>query len=140
MVYQIEANHNITCKAFRCKRNMAAIRKLDIWFNYIFVAHKLSDVLFTDLTTYIGPPDIFIYFLKYIQVDLKDPDWVTNSAGLRHSHKHGFGLMSAWNIVNAAKVCFDNLSTKTDLHVIGNEIFVHNHERRRQPTLISEIV
>ena len=64
MVYQIEANHNITCIAFRCKRNMAAIRKLDIWFNYIFVAHKLSDVLFTDLTTYIRPPDIFIYFIK----------------------------------------------------------------------------
>jgi hypothetical protein len=27
-----------------------------------------------------------------------------NGAGLEHSHKHGFGLISAWRLVNAAKV------------------------------------
>ena len=42
--------------------------------------------------------------------------------------------------MNAAKVCFDSPGTKTDLHAIGNAIFVHNHERRHQPTLFSEVV
>ena len=27
-----------------------------------------------------------------------------NSAGFYHSHKHGFGLLNAWRLVNAAKV------------------------------------
>ncbi|KAM8854051.1 proprotein convertase subtilisin/kexin type 7 [Synchiropus picturatus] len=31
-------------------------------------------------------------------------DWSTNGAGFHHSHKHGFGLMNAWRLVNAAKV------------------------------------
>ncbi|KAL8173505.1 UNVERIFIED_CONTAM: Proprotein convertase subtilisin/kexin type 7, partial [Gekko kuhli] len=30
--------------------------------------------------------------------------WDTNQAGLSHSHQHGFGLLSAWRLVNAAKV------------------------------------
>ncbi|XP_062816987.1 proprotein convertase subtilisin/kexin type 7 [Anolis carolinensis] len=30
--------------------------------------------------------------------------WDTNSAGLSHSHQHGFGLLNAWRLVNAAKV------------------------------------
>ncbi|XP_042329900.1 proprotein convertase subtilisin/kexin type 7 [Sceloporus undulatus] len=29
--------------------------------------------------------------------------WDTNSAGLSHSHQHGFGLLNAWRLVNAAK-------------------------------------
>lgn len=31
-------------------------------------------------------------------------DWATNEAGFSHSHQHGFGLLSAWRLVNAAKV------------------------------------
>ncbi|XP_006890875.1 PREDICTED: proprotein convertase subtilisin/kexin type 7 [Elephantulus edwardii] len=31
-------------------------------------------------------------------------DWVTNEAGFSHSHQHGFGLLNAWRLVNAAKV------------------------------------
>lgn len=33
-----------------------------------------------------------------------DGDWETNGAGFHHSHKHGFGLLNAWRLVNAAKV------------------------------------
>ncbi|XP_030632756.1 proprotein convertase subtilisin/kexin type 7 [Chanos chanos] len=31
-------------------------------------------------------------------------DWEVNGAGFSHSHKHGFGLLNAWRMVNAAKV------------------------------------
>lgn len=31
-------------------------------------------------------------------------DWRENGAGFHHSHQHGFGLLSAWRLVNAAKV------------------------------------
>lgn len=31
-------------------------------------------------------------------------DWKVNGAGFHHSHQHGFGLLSAWRLVNAAKV------------------------------------
>lgn len=31
-------------------------------------------------------------------------DWRVNGAGLHHSHQHGFGLLNAWRLVNAAKV------------------------------------
>ncbi|XP_013931088.1 PREDICTED: proprotein convertase subtilisin/kexin type 7-like, partial [Thamnophis sirtalis] len=30
--------------------------------------------------------------------------WDLNQAGLSHSHQHGFGLLNAWRLVNAAKV------------------------------------
>lgn len=31
-------------------------------------------------------------------------DWRVNGAGFHHSHQHGFGLLNAWRLVNAAKV------------------------------------
>lgn len=31
-------------------------------------------------------------------------DWELNGAGFHHSHQHGFGLLNAWRLVNAAKV------------------------------------
>ncbi|TWW76684.1 proprotein convertase subtilisin/kexin type 7 [Takifugu flavidus] len=31
-------------------------------------------------------------------------DWRLNGAGFHHSHQHGFGLLNAWRLVNAAKV------------------------------------
>ncbi|XP_021027491.1 proprotein convertase subtilisin/kexin type 7 [Mus caroli] len=31
-------------------------------------------------------------------------DWLTNEAGFSHSHQHGFGLLNAWRLVNAAKI------------------------------------
>ncbi|KAG9328855.1 hypothetical protein JZ751_010115, partial [Albula glossodonta] len=34
----------------------------------------------------------------------KRADWRTNGAGFHHSHQHGFGLLNAWRMVNAAKV------------------------------------
>ncbi|ELT97733.1 hypothetical protein CAPTEDRAFT_161485 [Capitella teleta] len=37
------------------------------------------------------------------KVDVDLAHWTTNAAGLHHSHKHGFGLMNAWALVNAAK-------------------------------------
>ncbi|XP_074832870.1 proprotein convertase subtilisin/kexin type 7 [Carettochelys insculpta] len=30
--------------------------------------------------------------------------WDTNRAGFNHSHEHGFGLLNAWRLVNAAKI------------------------------------
>ncbi|XP_053222261.1 proprotein convertase subtilisin/kexin type 7 isoform X1 [Podarcis raffonei] len=30
--------------------------------------------------------------------------WDVNQAGLSHSHQHGFGLLNAWRLVNAAKI------------------------------------
>ncbi|XP_057897134.1 proprotein convertase subtilisin/kexin type 7 isoform X1 [Melospiza georgiana] len=30
--------------------------------------------------------------------------WDTNQAGFSHSHQHGFGLLNAWRLVNAAKI------------------------------------
>lgn len=56
------------------------------------------------------------------QVDDIDPDWATNSAGLNHSHKHGFGLMSAWNIVNAAKVSHDKPLIFRALQAVGRPV------------------
>ncbi|XP_055963497.1 proprotein convertase subtilisin/kexin type 7 isoform X2 [Sorex fumeus] len=38
------------------------------------------------------------------QYEDRRADWVTNKAGFRHSHQHGFGLLNAWRLVNAAKV------------------------------------
>ncbi|XP_061781531.1 proprotein convertase subtilisin/kexin type 7 [Nerophis lumbriciformis] len=31
-------------------------------------------------------------------------DWRVNGAGFYHSHQHGFGLLNAWKLVNAAKI------------------------------------
>lgn len=39
-----------------------------------------------------------------IKIDHDHGDWSENAAGFVHSHKHGFGLISAWHLVNAAKV------------------------------------
>ncbi|XP_062053067.1 proprotein convertase subtilisin/kexin type 7 isoform X1 [Lepus europaeus] len=38
------------------------------------------------------------------QYEDRHADWVTNEAGFSHSHQHGFGLLNAWRLVNAAKV------------------------------------
>ncbi|XP_071843732.1 proprotein convertase subtilisin/kexin type 7-like isoform X2 [Apostichopus japonicus] len=37
-------------------------------------------------------------------VDPEHGDWSDNAAGFHHSHKHGFGEIKAWRLVNAAKV------------------------------------
>ena len=44
-----------------------------------------------------------------LKVDLEEAQWTQNAAGLHHSHQHGFGLMSAWRMVNTAKVCLINI-------------------------------
>ncbi|KAM6171992.1 proprotein convertase subtilisin/kexin type 7 [Erethizon dorsatum] len=38
------------------------------------------------------------------QYEDRHADWLTNEAGFSHSHQHGFGLLSAWRLVNAAKI------------------------------------
>ncbi|XP_010951801.2 proprotein convertase subtilisin/kexin type 7 [Camelus bactrianus] len=38
------------------------------------------------------------------QYEDRRADWITNEAGFSHSHQHGFGLLNAWRLVNAAKV------------------------------------
>lgn len=39
-----------------------------------------------------------------IQYEDHHADWLTNEAGFSHSHQHGFGLLNAWRLVNAAKI------------------------------------
>ncbi|CAH1796811.1 unnamed protein product [Owenia fusiformis] len=46
----------------------------------------------------------YIIVLTSVKVDVDLAHWQTNAAGLHHSHKHGFGLMNAWRLVNTAKV------------------------------------
>lgn len=45
-----------------------------------------------------------IIVVTALKVDIDVAQWQKNAAGLHHSHKHGFGLMDAWRLVNAAKV------------------------------------
>jgi hypothetical protein len=42
--------------------------------------------------------------LLFFQYEDHHADWLTNEAGFSHSHQHGFGLLNAWRLVNAAKV------------------------------------
>ena len=53
-----------------------------------------------------------------LQVDIDEAHWQRNGAGLWHSHKHGFGLMKAWRLVNAAKVGY-SVSTSYSPSDIG---------------------
>lgn len=46
----------------------------------------------------------YIIAMTAQKVDVNLADWQKNGAGLFHSHKHGFGLMRAWRLVNAAKI------------------------------------
>ncbi|XP_045207949.2 proprotein convertase subtilisin/kexin type 7-like [Mercenaria mercenaria] len=46
----------------------------------------------------------YLIALTALKVDIDVAHWQKNGAGLWHSHKHGFGLMNAWRLVNAAKV------------------------------------
>eukprot|EP00057_Strongylocentrotus_purpuratus_P024220 XP_011678694.1 PREDICTED: proprotein convertase subtilisin/kexin type 7 [Strongylocentrotus purpuratus] len=39
-----------------------------------------------------------------LKIDQKKGEWTVNAAGFHHSHKHGFGVLKAWRLVNAAKV------------------------------------
>lgn len=38
------------------------------------------------------------------QYEDRHAKWDVNQAGFSHSHQHGFGLLNAWRLVNAAKV------------------------------------
>lgn len=38
------------------------------------------------------------------QYEDRHAKWDINQAGFSHSHQHGFGLLNAWRLVNAAKV------------------------------------
>ncbi|XP_061169906.1 proprotein convertase subtilisin/kexin type 7-like [Saccostrea echinata] len=46
----------------------------------------------------------YLIIMTAQKVDIDHSEWKKNQAGLYHSHKHGFGLMKAWRLVNAAKV------------------------------------
>ncbi|XP_062606722.1 proprotein convertase subtilisin/kexin type 7-like [Saccostrea cucullata] len=46
----------------------------------------------------------YLIIMTAQKVDVDHSEWKRNQAGLYHSHKHGFGLMKAWRLVNAAKV------------------------------------
>ncbi|XP_048418070.2 proprotein convertase subtilisin/kexin type 7 [Stegostoma tigrinum] len=39
-----------------------------------------------------------------IRFDDRIAKWEVNGAGFSHSHQHGFGLLNAWRMVNAAKI------------------------------------
>ncbi|KAH9510234.1 Proprotein convertase subtilisin/kexin type 7 [Bulinus truncatus] len=46
----------------------------------------------------------YIIILTSEKVDVDLAHWQINGAGLSHSHKHGFGLLNSWRLVNAARV------------------------------------
>ncbi|KAK7481736.1 hypothetical protein BaRGS_00026984 [Batillaria attramentaria] len=46
----------------------------------------------------------YIIIMTAVKVDVDLAHWQINGAGLEHSHKHGFGLIKAWRMVNAARV------------------------------------
>uniref|UniRef100_K1QNF0 Proprotein convertase subtilisin/kexin type 7 n=1 Tax=Magallana gigas TaxID=29159 RepID=K1QNF0_MAGGI len=46
----------------------------------------------------------YLIILTAQKVDIDHSEWKRNQAGLYHSHKHGFGVMKAWRLVNAAKL------------------------------------
>ncbi|ESO83331.1 hypothetical protein LOTGIDRAFT_81964, partial [Lottia gigantea] len=46
----------------------------------------------------------YIIIMTALKVDVDLAHWQQNGAGLNHSHKHGFGLLKAWRLVNAAKI------------------------------------
>ncbi|XP_064610776.1 proprotein convertase subtilisin/kexin type 7-like [Liolophura sinensis] len=46
----------------------------------------------------------YLIILTALKVDINIGKWQKNGAGLHHSLEHGFGLMKAWRLVNAAKV------------------------------------
>lgn len=46
----------------------------------------------------------YIIVMTAVRIDKDEVGWTTNAAGLKHSHSHGFGIMDAWLLVNAAKV------------------------------------
>lgn len=53
-------------------------------------------------------------------------DWKLNGAGFYHSHQHGFGLLNAWRLVNAAKVhAWTHTSGCNHSHVLMFDWSVH---------------
>lgn len=46
----------------------------------------------------------YIIILTSQKIDVSLAHWQENGAGLSHSHKHGFGLLNSWRLVNAARV------------------------------------
>lgn len=43
----------------------------------------------------------YLIVLTALPIDSKNRDWHENAAGLFHSHRHGFGLLTAWRLVAA---------------------------------------
>ncbi|CAD5123749.1 unnamed protein product [Dimorphilus gyrociliatus] len=46
----------------------------------------------------------YLIVLTAKQVDPENAQYKKNKAGLQHSYKHGFGLLDAWRLVNAARI------------------------------------
>ncbi|XP_053308262.1 proprotein convertase subtilisin/kexin type 7 [Spea bombifrons] len=44
------------------------------------------------------------HIIVFTATKYEDYLWETNGAGFSHSHQHGFGLLNAWRLTNAAKV------------------------------------
>ncbi|XP_026719406.1 proprotein convertase subtilisin/kexin type 7 [Athene cunicularia] len=51
-----------------------------------------------------GGPAVTKLSCLSFQYEDRRAKWDTNQAGFRHSHQHGFGLLNAWRLVNAAKI------------------------------------
>lgn len=52
----------------------------------------------------LGSPQVPRDARVSLQYEDRHAKWDTNQAGFSHSHQHGFGLLNAWRLVNAAKV------------------------------------
>lgn len=60
----------------------------------------------------------YILVLTAQRVDEGAAHWQKNGAGLHHSHQHGFGLLTAWRMVNAAHV-WETVPWMTSFSVTG---------------------
>uniref|UniRef100_A0A3B4F7U4 Proprotein convertase subtilisin/kexin type 7 n=1 Tax=Pundamilia nyererei TaxID=303518 RepID=A0A3B4F7U4_9CICH len=64
-----------------------------------FYAEECASMLAVTFSSGRGSLRSIYFILSY-----RLADWKVNGAGFHHSHQHGFGLLNAWRLVNAAKV------------------------------------
>ncbi|XP_060578568.1 proprotein convertase subtilisin/kexin type 7-like [Ruditapes philippinarum] len=81
----------------------------------------------------------YLIALTALKVDIDVAHWQKNGAGLWHSHKHGFGLMNAWRLVNAAKV-WDQVPWQTSLEYSKKKVSIPITKGRSNPLQLTYTV
>lgn len=81
----------------------------------------------------------YLIILTAQKVDIDHSEWKRNQAGLYHSHKHGFGVMKAWRLVNAAKI-WETVPWITSYLYSSDEIHLQIPKGTNQPLTITHTV